>query len=1157
MRHAAQVALRSSCPRCRHGLKSLIGIALLAWGLVTLLGSIAAAQPAPDGAENAAAFRARADALRRDADLTAEQQDRIAELLEQSAVAAERLAALQQERATLTAEVGRAPAELADLRARLQAPLPTAPDVAAEAARLRGGEVERRLREREAELVTRNGELRQLEDQLAARRRRPEVIVGLLREASERLPQIERELDAPSPEGELPALTQARRDALTVRRRLRQAEIAALEAELAAQDTLLAVLSTRRDLRLREVVSLEERVRAWRDTARGQLQVEAARRVAQARETERRLVDAPAGLTALAQHDRELAERHAQLAAKLRGLERRLEAEETRLAELEADHETVSQRIELVGLNETIGRILRTQRAFLPDLRSYRHDARSRQEEMSAIAMARLDMEQRRRELADLSAVVETVLSSLAVPAEELERHRSTAEGLLREELDLLQTLEASQDGYFKMLARLDGAQRRLVEAAERHAALIDRHLLWIRSHAPLRVTEPAELLTSARWFFEPAHGRELAAAIRAVPRAAPGLALSLLVAAVAVAWWSRSRKAGLEEIAKLVGKTRTDAFSLTLRALAETVVLALRGPAVLAALAWLLQAAADDSAPFARALSGALLSVAFVWSLLSLLRGLAAPHGLARAHFGWDAAAGQELCSSLAWFMALYLPFALAVFATERLADQTPNVAVGRLAFVAAMIVLALFLGRLLRPRGPLATALGRRCPDGAFARLRPVAFVLAAALPVAMAVLASLGYYDTSLQVEARIELTIWALLGLLLVAALLLRSLRLTHRRLQWHRARTEREDRQELRQGSAASESVVLPVEVEEETALDDISEDARRLLGNVAIFAAVLILWVLWAGLLPALQVLDEVALWHATDVINGIETQVPVTLAGVGLALLVGLLTLTAGRRLPGALEFAVLRRTRMDAGARHAVSTLCQHAITAIGLVVAFNALGARWSSLQWLIAALSVGLGFGLQEIVANFISGIIILFERPFRVGDIVTVNGQTGVVARIRIRATTIVDWERRELIVPNKQFITGELVNATLSDSVARILIPVGVAYGCDVERAKALVREIAEAHEEVLTDPAPSCYFVGFGDSALLLEVRAFIGDVRNRLRVSDALHGEINRVLAEAGIEIVFPQRDVNLKTARPVEVQLVGRPATDDEETPQDVRD
>jgi potassium efflux system protein len=209
-------------------------------------------------------------------------------------------------------------------------------------------------------------------------------------------------------------------------------------------------------------------------------------------------------------------------------------------------------------------------------------------------------------------------------------------------------------------------------------------------------------------------------------------------------------------------------------------------------------------------------------------------------------------------------------------------------------------------------------------------------------------------------------------------------------------------------------------------------------------------------------------------------------------------------------------------------------------GLIISFNALGLQWSSIQWLVAALSVGLGFGLQEIVANFISGIILLFEQPIRVGDVVTVENTTGTVSRIRIRATTIVNWERQELIIPNKSFITGQLINWSLSDTVNRLFITVGVDYDTDTRKAMQLMAEVAAEHPKVLDDPPPRITFEGFGDNALTLNMRAYLDDLDARIQTITELHQAILDEFRAAGIVIAFPQRDLHLDSSRPLELVL-----------------
>jgi potassium efflux system protein len=158
----------------------------------------------------------------------------------------------------------------------------------------------------------------------------------------------------------------------------------------------------------------------------------------------------------------------------------------------------------------------------------------------------------------------------------------------------------------------------------------------------------------------------------------------------------------------------------------------------------------------------------------------------------------------------------------------------------------------------------------------------------------------------------------------------------------------------------------------------------------------------------------------------------------------------------------------------------------------------------------------------------------------VGDVVTVGDTDGVVARIQIRATTIRTWDRLELLVPNKEFITGRLLNWSLSDQTTRLKIPVGVAYGSDVQKAMALMNEAAEENKSVLDDPKPSIIFEAFGDNTLNLVLRCFVGTQDDRMPTITALHEAINEKFNKAGIVIAFPQRDVHLDTSRPLDVRL-----------------
>jgi small-conductance mechanosensitive channel len=310
-----------------------------------------------------------------------------------------------------------------------------------------------------------------------------------------------------------------------------------------------------------------------------------------------------------------------------------------------------------------------------------------------------------------------------------------------------------------------------------------------------------------------------------------------------------------------------------------------------------------------------------------------------------------------------------------------------------------------------------------------------------------------------------------------------------------------------------------------------------LLRSSLAVALVLGLWFIWADMIPALSVLDHVKISETVVAVpfgddgkplaQPRQLPVSITLQDLIVALLISCITLGAVRNLPGLLEMTLLTRLKMPAGERHAVTTILKYAITILGVILAFNQLGIGWSKVQWLVAALGLGLAFGLQEIFANFVSGIIILFERPIRVGDVVTIGEISGTVSKIRIRATTITDFDRKELIVPNKHFVTGQVINWTRGDSVLRIIVPIRIAYGSDTKKAVSLLHRVASECELVLKDPAPQVFFAGFGDSWLNFELRAFCNGVDDLLPARHSLHMTIERAFREAGIEIAGLQRE------------------------------
>jgi len=208
------------------------------------------------------------------------------------------------------------------------------------------------------------------------------------------------------------------------------------------------------------------------------------------------------------------------------------------------------------------------------------------------------------------------------------------------------------------------------------------------------------------------------------------------------------------------------------------------------------------------------------------------------------------------------------------------------------------------------------------------------------------------------------------------------------------------------------------------------------------------------------------------------------------------------------------------------------RYTIIIVGIVFACGLIGITWGKVQWIAAAVTLGIGFGLQEIFANFVAGLIILFERPIRIGDMVTVGGVNGRVHRIQMRATTILQFNNRELIVPNKEFITTQLVNWTLTTTVMRTEIFVGIAYGSDTEKATKLLQECASKNPRVLREPLYNVIFSSFGASSLDFELRVYVDTVDNLIPVQSELHYAVDKAFREAGIEIAFPQQDIHIRS-------------------------
>jgi potassium efflux system protein len=943
---------------------------------------------------------------------------------------------------------------------------------------------------------------------------------------------------APLPAGTAEAAL-ARRASSLARQKAARAQTTALELEIATQEIRRELIAARRDLFRRKADVYAARV--------GELQAElAARRV---REAEQAAAEARADQAALASVHPvlgALAEENARLAAERTGAEglsaridataRELSAVADRLQRLDERARGVRQKVAAAGLSDAIGLLLRKERADLPEAERSLANIRARREQISAAQFHALSLEDELRALPALEIEVEGILAAQADAGDAAQRKRieESARNVLQTRRSYLDVLIRDYNSWFSSLVDLDAKETQFVRLVEDYRDFLDQNVLWIPNASLPKLGKANDARMAAQWLVDPRNYMAAAARLAATARTSPvatGLGLGLIVAIVLYRPRLKKLHARLCEQKRVEGLPNVPA---PLAASLLVAVVALPGPLALWLAGWMIAVAPLPLDDFSRALGSVLTLVARPLLIAEFLRRAVGNQGIAASFLELPRSALATIRAQVVLFETVALPgFALSLLFDAQ-ADADWSETLGRLGFCVGVAAAGVGLWRLLSPRAGVAWQVLRRTD---LEKLAPLVARLSW-VPIAGAVLMILvalgGYYFTATVLVERLWSSSLVLLAFLVANAATLR----------WLATRDEALAEVAAREEAETAEAVGETDGREAADLISQISAQTRSLMRVVFGLGLVVALFYVWVDVFPALRYFESVEVWKATEMVEKTvgtgdaarvettATQVPVTVANVLIALLGAMLAVVGARSLPALLELVLLSRLRLDRGLRYAIATVTRYAVFLIGSVVALENLGVAWSSVQWMVAAVSVGLGFGLQEIFGNFVSGLIVLFERPVRVGDTVTIEGVTGTVARIEMRATTLIDSDRKELIVPNKSLITGKIVNWSLHDPMVRLVIPVSVAHGSDPGAVGRILLEAAKQCATVLESPAPVLAFTKLGEAALEFELRVFvmepeqIGPTRHELLVA------IERRLRAAGIEAPVAQQDVTIKS-------------------------
>ncbi|HNR29636.1 MAG TPA: mechanosensitive ion channel [Candidatus Hydrogenedentes bacterium] len=975
----------------------------------------------------------------------------------------------------------------------------------------------------------------------ADRRREIPTLIGAARE---HVQAIQAQLAEPAIQGDAPELAAARRTVAETTALAAAQEVTALEKELSSLDARASLLTIRQELAQRRLAQAEKRVKGLREAAATRRRDEAEI----AAEEARRAIEEISGLdpairdraVAVAVENAELAERRTGpkgLAEKIERAQADLEALKAQRAKLEDDHEAIVGRVRAAGLGYAVSLQLRDLKQQIPSSRDLRRRNRAISDAIAATEIEYSELTDQQLALVAIENDINEAIAELKDARTDYERERLRASigSLIQDQRALLDALARDYQSYLNTLFETSMELAQLATQAATFTSYIDERIFWTRGTSAFRVSLFHEAIEAARALADPEMwARAVLLVQNELARNAAGYILVALPLAVYLLARRRLRLR-LQLLGKKAANKREAHIGQTVQAAVLTLLIAAAWPLVLAVIGWRVTVVADP-VDTVRAAGGGLLAVAVVVAVLAFFRHTLAHEGLAEAHFAFLARHATSVRRLIVLLTVVELPLVFVVFACEYQANEEWKESLGRIAFVAGMVLFAVFAARLLTLLHRAAVESKRGSWLEERTGVRRLLFLLIPGAPVALAVLTLSGYYYTAVQLATRLFQTYALVLIIVLITAGVRRWLLLARRRLAIEQARRRREAaKAEEEEGGET-----VPVEEVDIVRIDAQSQTLVRLAAGFAIFFGV---WAIWLDIVPALAFFDQFRLWRSsvfveesyTDASGEVATRVreeivDTTVSDLGLAILIVVITVMAVRNLPGLLEMVFLKH--LGPGERYALLAVVRYSLTALGFVLAFNAIGIGWSKVQWLVAALGLGLGFGLQEIFANFVSGLILLFERPIRVGDTVTLGGVSGTVTRIQIRATTIMDWDRKELVVPNKEFITGQLINWSLSDTVTRVVIPVGVAYGSDTRKVIETLLRVARTHADVIENPAPQALFLGFGHSALNFELRVFCDDIGARLGIFHDLHVAVDAAFREAGIEIAFPQHDLHIRS-------------------------
>ena len=948
---------------------------------------------------------------------------------------------------------------------------------------------------------------------------------GRLREIPDQQVQAEQELkkletqyaqlnDSEDP----PLVVDARRMKLISQKQNLKQELAAYEAEQKFYAATSELLPIQQELAQRKVERLEKESSKLKQFVDAKRESEIDKL---ARSVKEQLDATPAAIQPEAELNIELVDQYVDDSKRLAEVGSKSQRTKKMLEEIATDYKTAVERVDAVGLNATLGLMFRRSKsALVVKRREFQPDG-SLQNQIQDLQIQMFSLQDLSKQASETDSSIKAIFDHNAIPEDQRKSLHDDVVDILAQRRTVLSQLTQTKTDLFNRLVALDVDQRKAVQQIDVYTDYINEHVLWIRSSSTIGESDIKSLGKAVSWVALPANWQALGGAYVSALRDRVGrfvVVISLFLLSLVL---KRKLRISTETAGKKAEVGSCREFWPTAVALINTLIMSALWPAMLFGVGWLISDI--NNQPFVHAVAKSLMTVSFVMYPIEVLKQVCRNSGLGQSHFGWAESSRKFIRANLRVVVCTIPVLLFFIVLLQYQPTEEFRSSLGRVLMAVLLLVLFVFSFRILHPRSQLYRGIAEDDRDDFLYRLRLGSFVAVVVMFAGLMGFTLCGYYYTTYQLGSRMLQTAALLIGVALAYGTLLRWLTVRRRKMKIDMLAARREEAKRMQAADAsAGEGVALSASSEPGIDANVVSKQAQELLLAVLGVIGFWISWQIWADVIPAVGILNRVNIWSVS--IDGVPT--PVTLQDVLNFVIATAVTVIAVKNLPGILELLLLKRLPMDSGARYAVATIVRYVLTVVGAIIAFAFLKIQWGQFSWLIAAISVGLGFGLQEIVANFVSGLILLLERPVRIGDVVTIEGTTGIVTRIQMRATTVTNWDQQELVVPNKNLITSSIFNWTLSNVLTRITLEFGVAYGTDPQFVREIIMETVKANPVVLSDPAPSVVFQTFGDSSLNFAVRCCVSGPDKRLSTIHDLQVAINQRLLEHQIEIPFPQR-------------------------------